>query len=51
MDMSLALIARLWGEETALTVAGYTEYSWHRDADSDPFAADLNKLADRLGLT
>ena len=38
MDMSLALIARLLGETTAVRVAEGTEYEWHRDADWDPFA-------------
>lgn len=38
MDMSLALIARLLGEEAAEQVAMATEYEWHRDASWDPFA-------------
>lgn len=38
IDMSLALIAELLGEETAIKVAEYTEYDWHRDARWDPFA-------------
>jgi transcriptional regulator GlxA family with amidase domain len=38
IDMALAVIARLSGEQIsqALTVA--TEYEWHRDANWDPFA-------------
>jgi len=38
IDMSLALIAELIGEATAVKVAEYTEYEWHRDASWDPFA-------------
>jgi hypothetical protein len=30
--------------------ASYTEYTWHRDADNDPFAAELNVLAKQLGM-
>lgn len=50
MDMTLAIIKKLWGEDTAETTAGYAEYSWHRDADVDPFAAELNVLARQLGM-
>ena len=39
MDMSLAVIARLLGYETAQQVATWSEYEWHRDPDWDPFAA------------
>jgi putative intracellular protease/amidase len=38
MDMSLALIAKLLGAESAELVATWTEYEWHRDAGRDPFA-------------
>lgn len=38
MDMSLAIIARLLGEEVARRVSAGTEYDWHRDASWDPFA-------------
>ena len=51
MDMSLAIIARLAGEEAADTISKATEYTWHRDADNDPFAAELNSLAGQMGLT
>ncbi len=37
IDMSLAVIARLYGEATADKIADLTEYQWHRDADNDPF--------------
>ena len=50
MDMSLALIARIWGEEAATQIAKYTEYTWQRDADHDPFASELNALARKLGM-
>ena len=42
-DMALAVIADLFGKERALQIAAFTEYQWHQDADSDPFAAYLNK--------
>ncbi len=42
-DMALAVIARLWGRERAEQIAIQTEYSWHRDADSDPFAKYLDQ--------
>ena len=38
MDMSLALIARLLGQETAEKGANWAEYEWHKDANRDPFA-------------
>jgi len=38
IDMALAVIARLYGQETADRLAIYTEYEWHRDATWDPFA-------------
>lgn len=50
MDMSLAIIQKLWGDEAAEMAASYTEYTWHRDADNDPFAAELNVLAKQLGM-
>ena len=39
IDMSLAVIARILGEEQALQVATWSEYDWHRDPAWDPFAA------------
>ena len=50
MDMSLAIIQKIWGKEIAEMAASYTEYTWHRDANSDPFAAELNVFAKQLGL-
>ncbi len=49
-DMSLAVIERLFDTATAEHIARYAEYSWHRDADHDPFVADLNEGARALGL-
>jgi transcriptional regulator GlxA family with amidase domain len=42
-DMALAVIARLYGRERAEQIAILTEYSWHRDADRDPFAQYLDQ--------
>jgi transcriptional regulator GlxA family with amidase domain len=42
-DMALAVIARLYGRERAEAVALVTEYPWHTDAASDPFADHLNQ--------
>jgi putative intracellular protease/amidase len=42
-DMALAVIADLFGLERAEQVTIFTEYQWHRDADSDPFARYLNQ--------
>lgn len=39
IDMALALIAHLHGEQAALEVADRAEYEWHRGAGWDPFAA------------
>ena len=38
IDMSLAVIARLYGEETAERIANGTEYTWSKDPADDPFA-------------
>ncbi len=38
IDMALAVISRLWGEEVAERMATLTEYDWHRDPSWDPFA-------------
>jgi hypothetical protein len=42
--MSLAVIARLYGDEHAQRIADFTEYQWHRDAFDDPFAKFLNAM-------
>ena len=49
-DMALAVIADLFGQERAEQVAIYTEYQWHRDANTDPFSQYLNQAdAAQLG--
>ena len=42
-DMALAVIARIWGQARAEEIMRFTEYQWHGDANSDPFAAYLNR--------
>lgn len=49
-DMGVAIIQRLWGDDMAHTVAEFAEYTWHTDADRDPFASGLNKAVETLGL-
>ena len=44
MDMSLAVIASLFGEDKANEIANYTEYVWHKDPEEDPFHQYLNML-------
>lgn len=44
IDMALAMIAKIVGEEIADRVADGTEYEWHRDADWDPFAEKAGLL-------
>lgn len=38
MDMALAVIADLYGLDTAEKLAVGVEYEWHKDASRDPFA-------------
>ena len=38
MDMTLALIAKILGQEAAENAALWAEYDWHRDSSWDPFA-------------
>jgi len=45
MDMALAVIARLFGTAAAEAIAVGSEYTWHRDADVDPFVEHLNKMS------
>jgi transcriptional regulator GlxA family with amidase domain len=45
IDMALALIAHLHGEDVATRLADRVEYEWHRDSSWDPYAA-INGLAD-----
>ncbi len=50
MDMALAIVSRLFGEDQAQLAASYTEYRWHKDPDDDPFHGELNLLAKELGM-
>jgi transcriptional regulator GlxA family with amidase domain len=43
IDMSLAAISRIAGEQISNALAMAAEYDWHRDANWDPFAK-LNGL-------
>ena len=38
MDMSLAVIGKILGQETAEQIAIWTEYEWHSEAGWDPFS-------------
>jgi len=38
IDMTLAVIAKLWGRETSLEIANRAEFEWHEDSSWDPFA-------------
>lgn len=38
MDMSLAVMAKIFGREAATAIAVGTEYEWHEDPNWDPFA-------------
>ncbi|MDZ4858980.1 MAG: DJ-1/PfpI family protein [Candidatus Hydrogenedentes bacterium] len=38
IDMALAVIARVYGEQTADGIAKGTEYTWSKDPANDPFA-------------
>ena len=42
-DMALAVISKLFGQDVAEEVAIQTEYTWHRDANVDPFAQYLDR--------
>ena len=44
IDMALAVIASLYGEDKAMEIANYTEYVWNRNPDEDPFIQYLNML-------
>ncbi len=43
IDMALAVIARLYGQDRAEQIAARTEYEWHQDAAWDPFVKYLNQ--------
>lgn len=38
IDMSLAVMSKMFGQQAAEDIAVGTEYDWHRDPDWDPFA-------------
>jgi putative intracellular protease/amidase len=42
-DMALGVIARLYGTQVAEQIAIRTEYTWHRDSATDPFAKYLDQ--------
>jgi len=44
IDMALAVIASLYGEDKAVEIANYTEYVWNKNPDDDPFYQYLNML-------
>ena len=44
IDMSLAVIASLYGEDKAMEIANYTEYVWNKNPAEDPFNKYLNML-------
>ena len=44
IDMSLAVIASLFGEKKAMEIANYTEYVWNQNPDEDPFHQYLDML-------
>ena len=44
MDMSLAVIASLFGADKANEIANYTEYVWNKNPDEDPFHQYLDML-------
>lgn len=44
IDMALAVIASLYGNDKAVEIANYTEYVWNKNPDKDPFHQYLNLL-------
>lgn len=50
MDMTLAVIARLFSREVALQMASFAEYVWHEDPAADPFVGELDHGSRALGL-
>jgi transcriptional regulator GlxA family with amidase domain len=38
LDMSLALIGRVFGRDEALRIAARAEYEWHQESSRDPFS-------------
>lgn len=46
IDMALALLSTVHGDDVARAVADGIEYEWHRDAQWDPFAAKNGLVPD-----
>jgi transcriptional regulator GlxA family with amidase domain len=44
IDMSLAVIASLFGQNKAMDIANVTEYVWNKNSEEDPFNQYLNML-------
>jgi transcriptional regulator GlxA family with amidase domain len=49
IDVSLAVIAKLFGRARAEQIASANEYEWHDDPARDPFHRYLDQGARRLG--
>lgn len=47
IDMALALVAHLEGDELADVIADGIEHNWHRESDWDPFAAKNGLVPER----
>ena len=50
IDMTRAIIARLFDTDVAENIAVAAEYSWQRDSTQDPFAGHLNELAREMNM-
>ncbi|MCY3928371.1 MAG: hypothetical protein OXG81_08850, partial [Acidobacteria bacterium] len=42
IDMSLAVVARFFGQDAARMLAQATEYEWNEDPGRDPFVGNLD---------
>lgn len=47
IDMALALIGKIVGQDIANDLADQVEYDWHRDPSWDPFASKAGLVSDR----
>jgi transcriptional regulator GlxA family with amidase domain len=43
MDMTLAVIAKLFGRAVSVEIAAKAEYGWHEDSSWDPFAPEASQ--------